>query len=166
MVDTDKECFLPDPVDPDKRFPVFNIRGNHLLWYIFHHFVPNLLLSDMINSFPDKDLMLGGANKSGNPRLIKPTVGEVYQLLAIQIYIIGIQNVPLENECNSTPLRDSINNARLSLVGGENNLNTIIGIDKASKLNAIVNFQDFEYNISLNFQSFLRNLGEGVAGDE
>ena len=159
------ECFVRDNPNPSNMFPIFILRGPRTLFQIFNHFVTDELIRKILSDFKDKDFELGGTTRHGNPRLACFSISDVWQALAVQVYIVGVQKRSTENEKNDSPLKTSIKNALL-FFANLNRTKKVIGVPKVLKLTSIINFHYYERELCNNFQCFLCKLGDSVAGDE
>jgi len=94
------------------------------------------------------------------------TTSDIWQTLAIQVYIIGNQQKPTENVKNIAPLRKAITDAKNYLIGENMNKKGVVSDANARKLTTIINLCTYEAEIRSNFQKMILKLGDSVAGDE
>lgn len=144
------------------HFPIFNLLGNPCLLRIFLRFVTPDLVKIILQNLDPSNL----AMDKSRGLYLKPTTDMYYETLAISIRIQGLQNRPIWNKENKRPLRDAVIEARDHFKETFPRVEPL-AINKALKLMAcaLIKKEYFE-ELSNNFQSLVRSLGEYVAGDE
>jgi hypothetical protein len=115
LVNKELEVFFPqsDELPTTEQFLEFNIRGsrNPSRFDIFRRFVTTELLEKVKARWTAANLMIGGIQKtSGNPKLMKPTLRYMWQALAIEIRLIGLQDKVAEGDAIKNPLLTFVKN--------------------------------------------------------
>ena len=97
---------------------------------------------------------------------MKVNTRRVYQALATEIRIQGINNAPKENMNNDRPLRVAIQEA-IDHFTYKFPDSRLLAVDSQEKIMARFLFtKDISKELSTNFLKLVVHLGQGVAGDE
>lgn len=165
-IDANKECFRIDQYAPNDQFLVLKKRGAAVTSLdLFTSFITPHIVERLLHDFPADSLVLGVNNRSGNPRYFKLTSSIIWQAIAVQIRIIGRQNIAGENNPLPRNLTYNVNEAR--------NHFATLGFGTAANREVIerviaraVMTESYSSELSDNFLSAIRSLGQYVAGDE
>jgi hypothetical protein len=157
-IDLKKESFRLPNISSEKAFIIFKFRRATYL-DIFLEFLPINLLEVVWNN---ADLVYDGGKKI-NKGIFDPKL--IYRFFAIKIRVQGLQNGPKLNKQNGKPLQESFLEAReyfsASFPEKSPGRNVISKLSSSFLITA-----DYFNQLSLNFQSIVRELGEYASGDE
>ena len=115
LVDKKIECFYPaaDDLPREDAFLRFQIRGSthRTRFSVFRKFFTDEIMMKIKINFEPAALYLGGSLKSGNARVFRPKLRYMWQALAIEIRLIGLQEKQAEGAGIKRPLRASVERA-------------------------------------------------------
>lgn len=161
-IDKKVECFVLDELAPMDAFLSFKRIHAPRFIDIFQRFVTDELITKVMNRWSDKDLYLGDTTKAGSPKQLKPTKKLVWQTLAIQVRLIGLQNKSTEND----PIKNPLNHFIKDCIEYFKDDDDKISLKSVEKMIHIMTFDGCEDMISKSFQEIVLKLGQSIAGDE
>jgi hypothetical protein len=123
-IDSKTECFLIDQLPPEKAFLTLNMRRRDASYLdIFRIFFTDSISSRLFESMSPEDTLLG-YRKSGTPHHFVMRIAMIWEMIAIQVYVIGHQVKSTENDPLKRGLRKSVNDARSHFI------HKLPGVDK------------------------------------
>ena len=172
-----EECFPYQKMAVNDSFVQFTYGRSVASLDIFLSFVSNSLLQTIMDDFSESDLTLRRRVGGGTVSRVTPTISKIYQVIAIQIRIIGLHVVSQENNPGKKSLREAINLARVYFNDKVEGFSTP-GLDYCECIISILSFcgDGFESILSQNFQNMgtnevnsllvMRNFSfTGISGD-
>lgn len=163
--DTKKEALRIDELPPNDAFLDCNLRKDSTLLSIFTHFVTDHIMDTLMSNFDTDKLVMKKRKHTNTFQHMRLKMTDMYQALAVQIRIIGLQVHTHENTHNVNPLQARVKEA---IEHCRNNLQLpCASRDTIEKLLAnMLLTEEYVDELSDNFQSVIRHLGQYVAGDE
>jgi hypothetical protein len=166
-VNKKEECFVLDALPPVDAFLVFKRLHTPKFIDLFQRFVNDDLLTKVANRWTVNDLFLGDKTAAGSPKRLIPTKKLMWQTLAIQIRLIGLQKKSTENDPIKNPLKTFIQECiQYFHEKDQENGTKKISFKSIEKMMTILTFDGFEDMISKSFQDIVLRLGQSIAGDE
>ena len=124
------------------------------------------LLTKVSERWVVKDLYRGDKTAAGSPKLFRISKKQMWQALAIQVRLIGLQKKCTENDPVKHPLKKFIRECIDYFNDKCEDLEQQISFKVVEKLMTILTFDGFEDCLNKAFQDIVFKLGQSVAGDE
>ena len=166
-VDRTKECFLIDELPPEDAWTTFKLNKTRppSIGDVFRMFITPALMQLLHDDFPDP-ITLGRRGKDKmRLRQFTPTTAQLWETMAVYIWILGRGQKPVEGRGESAPLKDAVDDAW-------DFFKTNCGVEPMAKeyIRRTISTYHFGLKYSLliseNFTAILGKLGQYVAGDE
>jgi len=130
---------------------------------LFRRFITDELLTKVSERWTVTDLYRGDKTAAGSPKLFHISKKQMWQALAIQVRLIGLQKKSTENDPLKHPLKKFIG---ACIDYFTDKFGNQISFKSVEKLITILTFDGFEDYINKGFQDIVFKLGQSVAGDE
>jgi len=165
-VNTSEECFILSEIRPEDHWATLKLRNSGTnLFQIFNSFVTDSLVDKIVTRYNDENHTFGTSKTHINHKRYYVRKKHIWQAFAVQLYIIGRQERPVEVRKNVNFKRIKIEEAR-SYFQSKHEVKPV-GRELIESLiaHAHITSDDTE-ELSKNFQSIVHKLGQSIAGDE
>jgi hypothetical protein len=171
-VDSSKEVFIMDELPPEEAWATLNIRkGDVSMHTIYRKFFTDSIIDRLGNDIDPNSFSRSRKTKLKNGKFSRTmqhcnvTKCDILQATSVYIYLIGKQQSAVAVRANGRYLRNRIDEAK-EFLRRETGIQ-LCNTDKIEKIIAkVLLTKEYSDEISLNFQSIVRKLGQTIAGDE